>query len=793
MPPGVRGEYVMALNRIGFGTIMLALAKLFGGALPIAAWASSIEVWLACSFALLGFLSAGTRHASIRRCLAIVLDVAGTTILLIAGGQQTAFLWVVYQWIIIGNGFRFGGHYTLAGSVLSIIGFGLVIESDPFWREHRSLSSGLLAGLVVLPAYSFVLIRQLSKARQLAERAAEAKSLFLASVSHELRTPLNAIIGMAELLQATPLDPAQAEMVGTINAAADGQLSLIQDVLTFTSLEVEQARLNVIAFDLVALVGGVRAIIAPGARKKGLLLNVFITSRTPQLLQGDERRIREVLLNVMSNAVKFTSRGSVTLSVDGVPASDGRVRLSFEVMDTGIGIKAEAQAKIFNLFTQADETVLDRFGGTGLGLALCDRQVRLMNGAIGVHSELGAGSTFWIDLELTLASSAVAPATPPVRLVQVAGDGPGFAADLAPRLAAFACDAADAPAVAVVPPGSEGLVPPGVGALIELVEFAAPGLPPRPVRERFVTSVARDAGEAEWQRAVRIAAAACSRAAKPAAADPAGAPGAVDPSRLAGRTVLIADDNGINRTILAQMLDGFGVRPVFAADGEEALAILTEGAVDAALLDVNMPVMNGIEAAKLYAFATLGRQAVPLIGLTADATAATRDRCLAAGMARCLAKPVRTAELVEALLGVVSAAPDNPAPRVTPPPPPVATLHLATLNALQDLGGAEFVARLIDDFGRDGEALLDEIEVACTVPDVGLFRATAHSLTSIAANMGASAIAERCGRWQHMAEAEFMDRRGDLVGELRRAWRDTLAALAERHEQRPVEPSRSIG
>ncbi len=784
----------MALNRIGFGTLMLALAKVFGGALPIAAWAPSIEAWLACSLALLALLSAGTNIASIRRCLAIVLDVAGTTILLIAGGQQTAFLWVVYQWIIIGNGFRFGGHYTLAGSVLSIVGFGMVIASDPFWGEHRSLSAGLLAGLVVLPAYSFVLIRQLSRARQLAERAAEAKSLFLASVSHELRTPLNAIIGMAELLQATPLDPAQAEMVGTINAAADGQLSLIQDVLTFTSLEVEQARLNLAAFDLVALVGGVRAIIAPGARKKGLLLNVFITSRTPLQLEGDERRIREVLLNVMSNAVKFTSRGSVTLSVDGVPAPSGRIRLSFEVMDTGIGIKADAQAKIFNLFTQADETVLDRFGGTGLGLALCDRQVRLMNGAIGVHSEPGAGSTFWIDLELKLAASA-APATPMVRLLQVPGEPTGSAANLASRLAAFACEATDAPAIAVVPPGSEGLVPPGVGALIELVEAAAPGLPPRPVRERFATSVARDAGAEEWQRAVRIAAAACSRAAKPGAAAPAGPPDAADAGRLAGRRVLIADDNGINRTILAQMLDGFGVQPVFAADGEEALAILTEGAVDAALLDVNMPVMNGIETAKLYAFATLGGRPIPLIGLTADATAATRDRCLAAGMAQCLAKPVRTAELVGALLGVVPASPERPAapPPLPPPPLPSATLHSATLAALQDLGGAEFVARLIEDFARDGELLLEEVEVACAVPDVGLFRSTAHSLASIAANMGASAIAERCGRWQHMAEAEFMDRRGDLVGELRRAWRDTCAALAEQQDHHPTERSRSVG
>ena len=772
MDPALRGEYAMSFNRVGFGTLMLGVATLFDKAMPVATWVPCIVAWLACSLGLLGCLHSRVMVPRLRRCLAIVLDVTGTTTMLIAGGQSAAFLWVVYQWIIIGNGFRFGRVYTLAGSFLSIAGFGVVIASDPFWREHRSLSMGLLSGLIVLPAYSFLLIRQLNKARELAERAAASKSLFLASISHELRTPLNAIIGTAELLRDTPLDPAQAEMVGTINAAADVQLSLVQDVLTFTSMEMGQARLSIAAFDLVGLVGRVRAIIAPTARQKGLLLNTYITARTPLQVEGDERRLREVLLNIMSNAVKFTARGSVTLSVDGVLTPDGRVRLYLEVQDTGIGIKTEAQAKIFNLFTQADETVLDRFGGTGLGLALCDRLIRLMNGAIGVHSIPDAGSSFWIDL-LLKAATAPEPAAPEVRLVHVSGDAE-WRRSSQQQLASYEGASPDIPAIAVVQSGCEGLVPASVGALIEVVDTGTPGLPPRPVRETYATSVSRLASRDEWQRAIRIAEASCSMTA--ASSSRAAEPAVANTDRLAGMKVLIADDNAINRTIIAKMLDRYGVQPVFAADGEQALAVLTEGDIDVALLDVNMPIINGIDVAKLYGFSSLGRRQAPLIGLTADATAATRERCLQAGMERCLIKPVRTAELAGALLAA-SPAPTSP-PRLVPSvPAPV--LNLSTLKALEDLGGAEFVARLVDDYGRDAASLLAEIEVACSLPDVGLFRTSVHSLASISANMGATALAERCGRLQHIAEAEFVERNGTLVGELRALWTGTSAAFAE--------------
>ncbi len=763
----------MSVNRITFGCIMLVSTWLLGNSLPFERWAPWILSWIGLSIGLLASLVLLPAAGVLRRSLAIVVDVAGTTILLTAGGEATAFLYVVYHWIIIGNGFRFGGKYTVAGSIVSIAGFSLVISSDSFWREHSSLSLGLLSGLVVLPAYSFVLIRQLTKARQQAERADQAKSLFLASISHELRTPLNAIIGTAELLSGTRLDRAQAEMVATIDTAADGQLSLIQDVLSFSSIEAGQGQVNVAPFDLVALFGAVRAVIAPAVRKKGLLFNCFISARTPLQLLGDERRLREVLLNICSNAVKFTPTGSITLAADGLDEGDGLVQLRFEVVDTGIGIKPEAQARIFELFTQADETVLDRFGGTGLGLALCERQVALMGGSIGVFSLPERGSTFWITLELSRASTPE-PDSPPVRLLPVLND-PEWRRT-AESLAALFPAADDAPVVALVEPGNEHLIPPGTDALIEVVALISAHIPPRTVRERYSTMLDRHSPPQEWRRAVRIAGA-MRRLSPGSTTGPrlAGVPDPAAAAALVGLRVLVADDNAINRSIMAEVLKHAGIAAVFATDGEQALAILTESVVDVALLDVNMPVMTGIELAKLYAFSILGGPSTPLIALTADATAATREQCLQAGMVACLTKPVRTAELLQAL---AAAAPARTLPAIAPvassPAPPVAaTVDVAALAALDDLGGPEFVARLVNDFEREGLLILGEVEVACLMRDVHLFRGATHSFASISSNMGAARIAALCSRWQHITEAEFMATQGDMLGLLRTVWSET--------------------
>ena len=701
LPERIGGDYIMAMNRLLFGSFMFGMCFVLGDSLPLSTWRGPVATWIACSTGLLMFLIVAPHAHTVRRNLAMLLDVGGTTIMLLAGGQGTAFLYVVYHWIVIGNGYRFGGRYTVLGSAASLAGFMIVVRSDPFWRGHISLSFGLLSGLVLLPAYSFMLIQKLDKARQEAEQANKAKSLFLASVSHELRTPLNAIVGTVELLGDTPLDLDQRTMIRAINTAADSQLSLVRDVLSFASMEAGQARLHVADFDLADVLEKVRSLVEPGARLKGLWFDCRIAPSTPLLVRGDERRICEVLLNICSNAVKFTEAGSVTLDASGAEWGDGRIHVRFEVADTGIGIRPEARNRIFELFTQADETILNRFGGTGLGLTLCKRQVELMGGEIGVDSTLDAGSTFWVTLSLVRAKAD--------------------------------CVASD------VAEGSSPAVP----------VLATPDGP----------------------IALRVA----------AVADVAGPAGRLHGGRLEKLRVLIADDNEINRSILGRMLKQAGLNPLFAKNGEQALAVLSDGKVDVALLDVNMPVLNGIEAAKHYAFSTIGANPVPLIALTADATTATRDLCLQAGMQAVLVKPVRTANLLDTLEAVLPAEVAGPIPAMQATPE---TLDPDRLDALLELGGTDFVVSLVNDFVRDGSLILAEIADACLSRDLGQFRTAAHALASVSANMGAARVSALCSQWQGMPETEFGRRVAYLPVQVRAAWTETAVAFQDWRSRR---------
>ena len=784
IPRPLRGDYVMAVNRFIAGCLMLLAACLLGGQLPLRQWALPILVWTACGLLLLVQLQLMPQAAATRRSLAIVLDVSGASIMIAAGGEATAFVYVVYLWIIIGNGFRFGARYIFAASLACIAGFGTVIAVTPFWHDHHGLSFGLLSGIIVLPAYSFALIRQVAEAKRQAERADQAKSLFLASVSHELRTPLNAIIGTAELLAETALDADQAEMVATINSAADGQLSLVRDVLEFSRIDAGHGRVEAKAFQLADLFSVVRAIVAVEARRKGLLINSYITARTPLSLIGDERHLREILLNLCDNAIKFTQSGSVTIAADGSPSGDGQVRLRLEVADTGIGIATEATEHIFGLFTQADAAVMESFGGTGLGLALCERQVRLMGGRIGVDSALNFGSTFWVSVDLQRAPDPPAE-LPHVTLVAVPA-GSSAAASVVHRLAGQPGGAMDEAAaastirscIAIVEEGSSVLPRAGAGAAIEVVPGPITGLPGRWTRERFSTSVSQDSGTDELRQAIRIASAFSLKGRF-------GTPGGAAPSqpharaRLLGLRVLVADDNAINRTIVSRMLEGAGMIAVAAHNGEEALSMMSEGGVDAALLDVNMPVMDGAEAAEFYRIAVPGGSGMPLIALTADATPQTRTRCLKAGMAACLVKPVRTADLLDALDHALAARPalTDVAPTT---PDAVQTLDSQTLADLHGLGGESFVALLVAEFARDGAAVLEQLAAACMDRDVQAFRTLAHSLCSIAANVGASALRDLCVPWQDIAEPVLQRDAPALLASVRQEWNRTQREL-QRH------------
>jgi signal transduction histidine kinase/CheY-like chemotaxis protein len=814
---GIAGDAQMAQNRFITGLLVLAFnlyavpRGLLGG------WPmTAVGLYLALDVVVFAHLLLFPRAKITRRVAALVLDVTAISYELHVGSDATAWLTPGYLWVVAGNGFRFGPGLLLAAVLLSIIGFGAVAASTPIWIAHPSLVMGTVLGLAVPPLYALVLFRKLLQARRQAEAASEAKSMFLASVSHELRTPLNAIIGMGALLETSPLDPDQAEMSQTIMTAARSLLSLIDGILDLSRIEAGRMPVSRQDFDLARLLSEVRAIFLAQGRSKSVPLCLHVTPRTPLLLHGDVRRLHEILLNLVGNALKFTDTGNVVISVDAVRQADGRVRLRFEVEDTGIGIAPEAQERIFETFTQADHSIVGRYGGTGLGLAITSKLVHLLDGEIGVQSTPGVGSTFWFELDcgcrpfsaedrpsfadlrgFVCASQAAVAAAMLGRLGALGARieavepgtagangfteaGPGGPGDF---ILAFDRSSANAPAAPFdALEASEGL------AFVAFREQGSAGLPPMAERQVCLTSLAASPSGAELAFLHHLLA-----AARAGTSDRAGAT-ATRVTRPSLR-VLVADDNAINRRVVTRILTSAGHMVTAVADGEQALDALEDAPFDVALLDVNMPVLDGIEAAKLYRFASLSERPVPLIALTADATARTRDRCLEAGMDTCLVKPVEPERLLDVIEETVRAAGGGAEDAVAPPglarvteiashpryrsapPSPLDAKILANLHAL---GGEAFVAEIAGGFCKEARAKLAELRAAVAATDVEGSRAQAHALCSMATNIGARPLSDLCRSFESITADTLRSRGARYLAQITAELGRVEAALDER-------------
>ncbi|MBE0607243.1 MAG: hybrid sensor histidine kinase/response regulator, partial [Deltaproteobacteria bacterium] len=358
-----------------------------------------------------------TEKSPYRRALGMLGDLCLSGYGISMVGDMAGPLYVIMLWVIFGNGFRYGRRYLFAASVLGTVSFGVAIHLNTYWRNHLILAVGLQVGLVALPLYISSLLKNLSAAGKRAEEANRAKSRFLANMSHEMRTPLNGIVGMADLLRGTPLSKEQEELTKTIDDSAHTLLFLMQDVLDLSKIEAGKVSVDVSDFDLYAMVKQTVDVVEPQARFKGLATFLRIPSSVPFLLRGDPLLLRQVLLNLLGNALKFTERGEVGVRVTLESETPRVATLRFEVVDTGIGISAEAQRRIFDRFTQADESITRRFGGTGLGTTISKEIVEMMGGTIGVHSEPGKGSTFWFTVEIAKQSRQADEAVPAAALV----------------------------------------------------------------------------------------------------------------------------------------------------------------------------------------------------------------------------------------------------------------------------------------------------------------------------------------------------------------------------------------
>ena len=782
-----RSEFEMSLNRFGFcliiGTYVAAVAT--PGLRAGLTFIGGYVVFTALLFASI-------RHrprANLPRAgLAMLGDVATISFEMHVGGAATSVFYPIYLWVILGNGFRFGLRFLFMAMATALIGFGIVCRTTPYWLQQGYLSWGLLAGLVIVPAYGGTLIRKLSAARSEAEAANRAKSMFLASVSHSVRTPLNAILGSTALLRDTPLDADQGELVHKLQIGADILMSLITGLLDFMQIEADRMPVRRSVIEIATVLGNLRELLAPQARAKGLRLFVHIAHDVPSHVLCDLRHLHEILVNLVSNALKFTDRGSIVIAVTASPLAGGRASLRFSVSDTGIGIRAEAQARIFDSFTQADTTIIDRFGGTGLGLAIVKRLVLLLDGTIEVASAINEGSAFSFTLECTVAAAEQAaarslPLLPHPRLIlfpvgtadtttasrlaalSVPVEVAASAAELASMLRT--ADAAmrartilmlDCPSrqarLDVVMPMLTMIDPSGDLPRL-LVADAIEGSEAAQLR-RHVTSWIGTDFDAETLRAtLRLC---LGRAQAPPE------PGRVPALPRRRLDILVADDNVTNQRLMTKILERAGHRAHVVQNGEDAVIALSERPFDLALLDVNMPVMTGLEAAREYRVLSLGQKPVPIVALTADATPDMARRCAEAGMVDCITKPVVPAALIaridelvpqtgqagEVPASSVSSIQSHPRFRASLPP-----LDREVLADLEALGGPDFVFEMLDGFVLEAREVVEQLAQAAAADDPVAFRGHAHALRSASANVGARILHELCGQCRDVPFAEL--------------------------------------
>ena len=811
----------MSLNRAVFCSLQLIYLAL---ARPPHYWDGLLVMsfGMVLTFAIFAHILMRPEPNPTRRVFALAADVAALCYVMHLGGGSTALLYPLLLWTILGNGLRFGIGSLVLATLIGVAAFSLVVVSTPFWSQNLSLAIGLLAGLVMLPVYAGILLKSLSAAKLQAEAANQAKTVFLAGVSHELRTPLHAIIGSGSLLQASRLSPEQAELAGTIMQASESLLGLIDDLLQYSKIEAGGLQIARGDFGLPDLLLRARGILLPAAEAKNLRLGLHLDPEMPARLCGDERHLQEILLNLLGNAIKFTSFGGVLVSVRPAEVNGASVRLRFEVADTGIGIPPEAHDRIFERFTQADPSIGRRFGGTGLGLAICRRLVESMGGAIGVRSLVGSGTTFWFELPFepvaetaatdTVANDALATDTPswPENLLLLGLDQAAteIVAEVAGkhraslRSAAFseaelpgAFRAAARGALVIAAPGTPGETEALVTAvrahagnrLPALVVLGTPATATGDIRWIAPTLLPERFGADELEAAIRIAHQLARPPELPERAD--GAPLAVAP----GAHILVADDNRLNQRVVAKILESGGHRFEIVADGSAALDALQAAEYDLVLMDVNMPGMGGIEATKLYRVMAMGERRVPIIGLTADATPEMAERCREAGMDRCVVKPVAARELLAIIEQTAiprAAAPVESEPHLKPVDEVV--LDEEQLDNLRALGGDEFVLELLHGFAEEATELTRSLSEALQENDWPSFRGNAHALASSAANLGAIRVNRLAIKMEQLGPSELKGegqaRLLDMHRELDRLGREAAVLGARQGEQARIEP-----
>lgn len=753
-----------------------------------------------------------TEISPARRIIGAIADAAAITASMYFGGESAAAFIFVYVWVTLGNGFRYGPHYLLISLGLSAAGFAFTLSTNPFWSAHPVFGWEMLLGMVGICLYARVLVVKLNRATQRAEAANEAKRAFVSRMSHEMRTPLTSILGLADLLSGTRLAPDQRHMAGLVRESSLHLKSLVDDILDFSKIEAGKMAVERLPLDVRVLVWTVAGIVSPQARAKGLKLELRLAPDVPARIVSDEVRLRQILLNLASNAVKFTNTGSITLEVGVAGRTSSEISLHFAVHDTGIGIPAEKLGHIFDSFSQADEGVTRRFGGTGLGTTIARQLVELLGGRIDVQSKPGQGSTFRFEIPVEPAAAdtpasgaqASAPAWAVVGFAQAEMDElRGILESWGMRLVAATAEPDEAIAGVFVRHDDPATASAVLCALRADARYA--GVP------TILVTAARGLIENVPPEAAAALALPLQRfdvfsAVHPLTAPPAraGAPLAVpaqpDHPLPVALDVLVIDDTATNRFVIRSILERFGHRCEDTATADEGLDRFSQRRFDVVVCDRNMPGMDGIELIRqIRALDRAGADDTALVMLTGDATADARTEALQAGVDAFLTKPVRPAELIEALVRVTAGRKSptrgwsHPADARVPAeasPPLLSEETIAELAQLRP-DEPEFVPRLQERFLSDARMLHARVVDALAHGDIGPVRDALHTIEGDAGSLGMEAIAQLCRMHRSLRLADIDGSARLFATRLGAAIAETANELARRH--RPADASMDEG